>query len=520
MPNGLADQIAMNAKPEANSSEKQAAEADGKGKLFLLSIDRASLLTPQEVAASFQSDASSGLDNEEVERRLGQFGLNEIGKKVTVSPITMLAAQFNSTVVYLLLVAAAISSFGGETLQAFGILLAVLINSIVGFVTEYKAQVSLAALEKLAGPIARVRRNGKDFEIPVVEIVPGDIVILEEGSRVPADIRLLSSSALSLDESMLTGESIPVYKEAEIDDPNSTATVALQGTLILKGRAKGLVVATGNNTKLGQLGRSLSDIQSKATPLQDDLEKLGKQLSIITVVVCVLIFFIGLLKGEAMLAMLQASVALAVAAIPEGLPVVATLALASGTSRMVKLGALIRKLSAVETLGSTEIICTDKTGTLTQNQMTVTDIVIDGNHLKVSGLGYKPEGEITAESEDYNAGNCPLLTLLLRAGVLCNDAKLESHDSQWHIHGDPTEGALLTAALKAGIEQRSNKDKSPRHDEYVFDLNSKRMTTIHKENDDSYSAFTKGAPETVLNLCTSYLTENGSIELDQAKRQW
>ncbi|MCC7528196.1 MAG: cation-transporting P-type ATPase [Candidatus Melainabacteria bacterium] len=490
-------------------------------KPFFLSIDRASLLPAEDVAKMLETDIANGLEPAEVENRLKRFGPNELTKKAAVNPLQLFCAQFMSTVVILLVVAAIASALGGEHLQAAGITVAVLINAIVGFITEYRAQVSLAALEKMAGPLARVRRAGRDSEIPATEIVPGDLLILEEGSRVPADIRLLTATALSLDESMLSGESIPVYKSSAVEASNDQAAVAYQGTLIMKGRAKALVVATGNNTKLGQLGHSLTDIQSKTTPLQDDLEKLGRQLSILTVGVCALLFVVGILHGESFWEMIQASIALAVAAIPEGLPVVATLALASGTNRMVRLGALIRKLSAVETLGCTEIICTDKTGTLTQNQMTVTDIVVDGRHINVTGIGYTPQGEFSENETKISFANCALLNPLFTAAVLCNDAKLEEHEgAQWHIHGDPTEGALLTLALKAGIEQRPSKERMPRRQEFSFDLNRKRMTTIHNSLTEDVWAYTKGAPETVISLCQYFETEAGPALLDQSKRDW
>ncbi|HIA51495.1 MAG TPA: cation-transporting P-type ATPase [Candidatus Melainabacteria bacterium] len=512
MPNGVA---------EKGASMNETSVPVLPDKPFFLSIDRASLLPAKEVVERLESDASRGLTAEEVASRLARFGPNELGKKAQVNPVRLFINQFISTVVGLLIVAAIVSECAGEHLQAAGIAIAVLINGIVGFITEYKAQVSLAALEKLSGPVSRVRRGGQDFEVPASEIVPGDVLILEEGARVPADVRLLSAASLSLDESMLSGESIPVYKSSELGDETEQVTVAYQGTLILKGRAKALVVATGSNTKLGQLGHSLTEIRAKATPLQDDLEKLGKQLSLFTVVVCAALFGLGLLHGEKPWEMVQVSIALAVAAIPEGLPVVATLALATGTNRMVKLGALIRKLSAVETLGCTEVICTDKTGTLTQNQMTVTDIVLDGRHLNVSGLGYTPEGEFSENNCVVLKEERSFLKPLLTAAVLCNDAKLEMHeDAQWHIHGDPTEGALLTVGLKAGIEQKSSREELPRQKEFPFELSRKRMTTIHQSQGGDFLAYTKGAPETVLALCMNYLSSNGVSELDQPRREW
>ncbi|HNB21392.1 MAG TPA: HAD-IC family P-type ATPase, partial [Candidatus Melainabacteria bacterium] len=512
MPNGLAD-TAQHV-DVANS-------ASAPDKPFLLSIDRAALLTAEEVVGRLESDASLGLEPQEAVKRLERFGPNELGKKAQINPLQLFVNQFISTVVALLLVAAVVSFFSGENFQAIGIGLAVLINAVVGFITEYKAQVSLAALEKLSGPVARVRRGGRDFEIPVADIVPGDLIIIEEGSRVPADVRLVNASALSFDESMLSGESIPVYKSSDLGDSTEQITVAFQGTLVLKGRAKGVVVATGSNTKLGQLGHSLTEIKAKTTPLQDDLETLGRQLSLFTVIICAALFGLGLLHGEKFWDMVQISIALAVAAIPEGLPVVATLALASGTNRMVKLGALIRKLSAVETLGCTEIICTDKTGTLTQNQMTVTDIVLDGRHLCVSGLGYTPEGEFSENDCVVVQEERSFLKPLLTAAVLCNDAKLEKHeDSQWHIHGDPTEGALLTLGMKAGIDQKSSKEEFPRQKEFPFELSRKRMTTIHQSQGGDFLAYTKGAPETVLALCKNYLSADGAAALDESRREW
>lgn len=489
-------------------------------KPFLISIDRASLMPVDEVIHAFESDPRMGLSAEEAERRLKRFGRNEMAAKAPINPFRLFVSQFMSTVVLLLVVAAIISFVGGEHLQAIGIGLAVFINALVGFITEYKAQVSLAALEKLSGPVARARRNGKDREIPVSELVPGDIIILEEGARVPADLRIVTASALSFDESMLSGESIPVYKCSDTGITGENLTVAFQGSLVLKGRAKAIVVATGASTKLGQLGLSLGEIKSKATPLQDDLEKLGRQLSLLTVLVCFALFLTGILHGEGIWAMVQSSIALAVAAIPEGLPVVATLALASGTNRMVKLGALIRKLSAVETLGCTEVICTDKTGTLTQNQMTVSDIIVDSRHINVSGIGYIPEGEFTENGAEVTLKNCSLLSPLLNAAVLCNDARLELHEDEgWHVHGDPTEGALLALGLKAGFDREPIREKMPRQNEFAFDLNRKRMTTIHGCESGTIS-YTKGAPETVISLCRTYESESGIVAFDDEKKNW
>lgn len=473
----------------------------------------------ESLAALLGTDLSVGLSTQEAAQRLKLFGTNSIGKRKRPGGLTIFVNQFRSTVVYVLLVAAVVSAVAEEGTQAIGILAAVLINAVVGFLTEYKARVSLDELENLSGPVARVRRAGLECELPTTELVPGDLIILEAGSRIPADIRLITGS-ISTDESPLTGESVPVFKAAEVNE-QPELNLGYQGCLVSQGHCKAVVFATGEHTRLGQLGIKLSEVEASATPMEKALEEMGRQLTILIILACLIVFVAGVLQHENQWQMMQASIALAVAAIPEGLPVVATLALAIGTQRMVRFGALIRKLSAVETLGCTQIICTDKTGTLTQNCMTVSEIAFDNRLLKVSGVGYKPVGDITENGARIIGATDLVLDKLLSAALLCNDAKLENHEDGcgWHVHGDPTEGALIVVAQKAQVSQADLKQTHPRIQELPFDLSRKRMTTVH-QSDAGTIAFVKGAPESLLEVSSYYLTANGEKPLNEQQRRW
>ncbi len=457
-------------------------------------------LPVEDVLRLYKSDLRAGLDETIASQKLIQVGRNEISFKKESSWIVLLFRQFQSSVVILLLIAALVSFFTSDHLQAAGILAAVFINAAVGFLTELQSQKSLKALQEISGPSARVVRSSHHRMIPAPEVVPGDIVILEPGSRIPADVRFVETAALLVDESIMTGESVPVAKSAmPINGENSSVTLGYHGTHVVSGRARGLVIHTGRESSLGKLQCSLIEDHSVPTPLEVKLEELGTQLSKMTVVICVAIACIGLFNGENIWSMLEAGIALAVAAIPEGLPVVATLALAIGTQRMVKAGVLIRQLSAVETLGCTNIICSDKTGTLTENKLLVTDIYLDGHNLKVSGTGYTPEGMITRDGQAVDSSSV-VLSALLKAATLCNDARLEHNtkENQWKVAGDPTEGALLVAAAKAGFNHSDLRQTNPRIAEIPFDLTRKKMTTIHKSAEPSCEAYLKGSPEHVI----------------------
>ncbi len=487
-----------------------------------LQIEEAAKLDAKSVIDALSTDATNGLDAEAAASRLVACGANRMSALKGRTVATLLIDQFKSSVVILLLIAALVSALGNEPIQMWGILAAVIINAVIGFATEYKALVSLRSLEELSGPLARVRRGGVDQEIPAAALVKGDLIILDAGSRVPADLKLLQAPGLGVDESIMSGESVPAYKTAvQNSDTPPQATVLYQGTLVVSGRARGVVVATANSTRLGKLGKEIANITSTATPLEKNLDHMGNVLSVMTLVICAVLFVVGYLQNREMWQMLQISISLAVAAIPEGLPVVATLALAIGTQRMVRLNALVRKLSAVETLGCTQVICTDKTGTLTQNAMTVCDIVIDGRLINVTGTGYSPAGTLQETGSNLAANAEPILQMILTAAALCNDARVESHDGgDWHVHGDPTEGALITVAAKAGLSHKELKQKFPRINELPFDLERKRMTTIHDRGNDGITAFVKGSPEVMLQLSSRFLSRQGVREIDPETRKW
>ncbi|MEZ4544371.1 MAG: HAD-IC family P-type ATPase [Cyanobacteriota/Melainabacteria group bacterium] len=490
-----------------------------------------------EIKSDFDVDLLLGLTEADVLARRKRWGKNQVIPEDQVTVFQLLYRQFASSVVILLLVAALISFATGDHLQAIGILIAVIINAVVGFITEMRAKVSLEALEQIASPTTRVVRGGSDHTVLASDLVPGDLVKLDAGSRVPADLRIIEDASLCLDESVLTGESIAKTKSSTIladhegDEADSFSTIAYHGTHVLDGRGMGVVVKTGSDTSLGELQQSLIESHTVPTPMEVRLEELGRQLTWLTVVMCVVIVAIGLLYKHDFWSMLEAAIALAVAAIPEGLPVVATLALAMGTQKMVKLGSLIRQLAAVETLGCTTIICSDKTGTLTQNKLMVTDICLGVDELKVSGEGFKPEGKIEKTSsgqENYRCEDDAVLQELVLAGLLCNDSTLtEEPEEGWVILGDPTEGALLVLAAKAGLgsELIEVSQAHKRLKEFPFDLERKRMVTINalgfssgSEAENEVRAFIKGSPEVVVESCSHLRTGSGLDDLDEEWR--
>ena len=453
--------------------------------------------------------------------------------------LKMLLAQLKNFIVIMLIVAAAVSAVLGEWVDAGAIFAIVVLNAILGVVQESRAEQALAALKKLAAPEAHVLRDGRRVDIPAPELAPGDIVFLEAGNFVPADVRLIEAVNLRIEEASLTGESVAVQKnsagglEAEIPlgDRHNTA---FMGTMVSYGRGQGIVVSTGMHTQLGLIANMLQSVDEEETPLQKRLDNLGKVLGWGALVICGLVFVVGVLRMRtnlsltAIVDMFMIAVSLAIAAVPEGLPAVVTISLAMGMREMVHRHALIRRLSSVETLGSATVICSDKTGTLTQNEMTVTRLWVDGRFIEVTGSGYTPVGEFRVDGQKIDMQDYPAITTALWVGALNNDARLEpviadggDDDGQktYRIVGDPTEGALLVATAKAGVLASEVVDDYPRDDEIPFDSDRKRMLTVHlvqnPQNEDFspiygdgkenwYAIAVKGAPDVVLGLCTSY----------------
>jgi Ca2+-transporting ATPase len=480
-----------------------------------------SQLSSSDLLALLDTDVSKGLSSNIARARLKAFGGNEIEKHKKQSWLLILIGQFQSSVVVLLLVAAIISYMGHEVLQAWGILIAVLINAGVGFFMELRAKTSLEALARLSGSTVRSRRDGRETELPVRELVPGDIVVLEHGSRIPADVRFVEAARLSVDESAMTGESVPVWKCHEWSELETEySTLGFQGTMVVGGRAVAVVSATGAKTRLGRLGKLVASTTAGETPLKRRLEVLGRQLSILTVVVSVAVTAIGIWQKQNAWLMLQTGIALAVAAVPEGLPVLATLALAIGTQRMVKARALLRSLAAVETLGCTNVICTDKTGTLTENQMSVTEVVFGRHCVRISGGGYEPIGEFRERDEILEPGRQPSLLDLLRTGALCNDSNIQQTEEGWTAHGDPTEAALIAAATKAGLAKDLLVGQFRRVGEFPFELKRKRMTTVHETADGRLFACIKGSPEVLFSLASSWASHNSKQEFAGDDRLW
>ena len=461
-------------------------------------------LTKEGIVKKFGVDPDRGLSIEEAQKRLERYGKNALpeGKKKTLW--NRLAEQLLDPMIILLMVASVISIFVGELVDAIAIIVIVVLNAIIGIYQEYKAESALEALKTLTTPHTRVIRDGAIVEITVDEIVPGDIVVLEAGDKVPADIYILEAFGLMVDESILTGESHPVMKSpGTVGEDTALAdrkNMLYMGTSVVKGRAKGVVVATGPATELGKIATSLASMEEEKTPLQKKMAEFSKKLSLITLGIVAIVFALGLYRAwgsggnmfQMILDQFMVAVSLAVAAVPEGLPAVMTLVLAIGVIDMAAENAIVKKLAAVETLGSTTHICTDKTGTLTQNEMTVRYVhTPSGGFHKVKGEGYALKGEIE------NA-NVPEMEWILKISALCNDAHLRKDESgAYGIVGDPTEGALVVLAYKGGIDVQSIRETCPRVGEIPFDSDRKMMTTIH-ECDSKYYAMSKGATESIL----------------------
>ena len=473
----------------------------------------------QENDSVFEALGSSqaGLSSEEAEKRLLEFGNNELEEEEKISVSKLFLAQFKSILILILIAAALISAVLGELVDAVVIMFTVFLAGILGFFQEYRAEKAIELLKSLTAPEALVIRDGDDRKIPSRNLVPGDLILLQAGDRIPADARLVEAFNLRIDEAALTGESLPVLKSTralpletpEVDRINMVYT----GTAVTYGRGKALVTATGMNTAFGTLAKLLGTIERSRTPLQESLDRFGRWIGGATLVVVAFVAVLGILSGFPIFDMFLWGVALAVAAIPEALPAVVAVGLGLGVRRMVKRHALVRKLHSVETLGATNVICSDKTGTLTQNKMTVERAYVNGQILEITGSGYDPSGEFLG-----GAGSVPVsedephLRKLLLAAALCNDAGLVKNEGSWEIKGDPTEAALVVAAAKAGLRKKELEKKYPRIEEIPFSSESKRMTTIN-----SFESNLAESNSTESNLAESNLAESNLAESNLAE---
>ena len=471
----------------------------------------------EEVASELNTHIDKGITDEEAQKRLEKYGLNELKEEAKQSMLSKIIEQFKDFLIIILIIASIISYAVGEKVDAVVIIAIVIVNAALGIYQEGKAEKSLEALKKMAAPNAKVLRNGIVEVIPSSNIVPGDIVVLETGDIIPADLRLIESSNLKIEEASLTGESVPVEKHADITFDKDTAlgdriNMAYSSTIVSYGRGKGIVVGTGHDTEIGKIATMIQNIEDENTPLQKKLDQLGKVLGIVVIAVCIVVFGVGLLYGTSILDMFMTSISLAVAAIPEGLAAIVTIVLALGMNRMVERNAIVKKLLSVETLGTTTYICSDKTGTLTQNEMTVVKAYTDDKVIDISGTGYEPKGKFTiGDKEISNPTESININTLLSIGILCSDAKLTKTNEGYKILGDPTEGSLVTLAGKAGINQDDVNSKYPRIAELPFDSDRKMMTTFHKNFiPGKVVSFTKGAPDILIDKSSSiYL--NGEI---------
>lgn len=480
--------------------------------------------TPEQLSQELDTDLNTGLSSAKVTENLKKYGPNALEEGDKKSMLSKIIEQFTDPMIIVLLVAAVLSGIVGELIDSVIILAIVILNAALSIYQEGKAEEALAALQKMASPTAQVIRDGKEQSIPSSDLVPGDIVKLETGDIVPADLRLFDSHNLKIDESSLTGESVAVDKFSEevyddVVEIGDRENMAYSSTIVSYGRSYGIVVDTGEKTEIGKIATSLKTQEEEMTPLQKKLAQLSKFLGILVVGVCIVVFVVGLLYGNELIDMFLTSIALAVAAIPEGLPAIVTIVLSMGMQRMAEKNAIVKKLLAVETLGTTTYICSDKTGTLTQNEMTVVKAFIDDEVIEVSGTGYTPEGQMTIDGNELKIEDVQSLYTLLNISALTNDADITLEDGLYGILGDPTEGALITFAGKLKINKETANKQYPRIQEIPFDSTRKMMTTFHDNFiEGKVVSFTKGAPDIVLDRCTKILKDGKPVEMTEADR--
>jgi len=476
----------------------------------------------EEVLAALHT-GPEGLNEAEAAARFRQYGPNELAAAKKISPLLIFLRQFANLLMLILLAATAISYLMGETLDAVVILVIVLACIVLGFIQEYRAEKAALALARLAAPTATVIREGREVTIPSREVVPGDLLVLHTGDRVAADGRLLEAVNLMTDEALLTGESTPVGKDrAQVSPPDTPipdqSGMVFGGTVVTYGRGQAVVTATGMATEFGRIARMLQEVKEEQTPLEKRMATIGRVLTVICLAVAAGAVLLGLYQGQELWPMILWGISLAVAAVPEALPAVVTGALAIGTTRMARRHAIVKRLPAVETMGCTTVICTDKTGTLTKNEMTVRRLYLDGKSIEVTGSGYEPQGDFLEGDLGHLSGAHPVLRQAARVSLLCNDATLGKEAGAWQVRGDPTEGALLVLGRKAGLDRIRLVQEFPRVAEIPFTSERKRMSTIHQDP-GGYLLCLKGAPESLLPWCTRVLTSAGEEPLDAKGRE-
>ena len=477
-------------------------------------------LTAQQALAALDA-AADGLSRAQAQSRLAQHGPNRLPEGKRRSPLVRFFSHFHNVLIYVLLAAAAITAALGHWVDTGVILAVVMVNAVIGFIQEGKAEDALAAIRQMLSPQAMVLRDGRRVSVGADQLVPGDVVLLQAGDKVPADVRLLRVKNLQIQEAVLTGESVAVEKQTSPVAADTALAdrrcLAYSGTLVSYGHGVGVVVATGAGTEIGHISALVSQVQTLTTPLLAQMAVFARWLTLAVLALAALVFVFGVtLREFSAVEMFMTVVGLAVAAIPEGLPAILSVTLAIGVQRMAMRRAIIRRLPAVETLGSVSIICTDKTGTLTRNEMTVRSVVCGGELFEVDGAGYDPHGDFTTAGESVDANDQAVLLQALRAACLCNDTALDHQDGQWRVHGDPMEGALLVAGLKAGLELETESKKHPRTDLIPFDSQHKFMATLHHSHEGEAFVYLKGAPERVLQMCHRQRINTGDAPLESA----
>lgn len=465
------------------------------------------------------SVARSGLSDNEAGERMEKYGPNRLTPPKKQSPFLRFLQQFNNILIYVLLVAGAITAFLDHWLDAWVIFGVVVLNALIGFIQEGKAEKALDAIRDLLSPQAIVRRGNKTFAVPAEQLVPGDVVMLQSGDKVPADLRLFSVKDLRIDESLLTGESVPVEKSsASVDSETPIGDregMAFSGTLVTYGKSEGVVVGTGDNTEIGRISSLLGGVETLETPLLRRIEEFAKTLTVVIVGLSLVSFAFGVLvRGYSFAEMFNAAVGLAVAAIPEGLPAIMTITLAIGVQAMAKRKSIIRRLPAVETLGSVSVICSDKTGTLTRNEMTVRSVALPGKMFSLTGEGYDPHGVFLLDGREADLKYYPQMRTLAHISLLCNDSSLHPRDGQWVLSGDPTEGALYALGKKAGYDPETEQQEWPRIDMIPFESEHRFMATLHHDHTDKAYVYVKGAPEVILERCTLQRRDGADEPLD------